>query len=313
MSTRAFVSRTDCALCATQSRPHQRRLTYSPEDMAGFQTASEKHLASVDFRLLSCARCGFQWTSPQPSDTRLAELYAAASDDYFAPLGECSPARRSLFARVARGLRTSGVTGGRLLDLGCGTGGALAAFRDTFQLFGVEPSPWAARMAGEATGASVHVGDLISAGHPAAHFDAVTAFDVVEHLPDPLRTLREVRRVLRPGGMLVVETGDVGSLNARLAGSHWYYVLLPGHLSFFSRTTIAAALEAAGFSSVTSHRTHHGALTAGYLSGYARAMARHLLLQTFGVRVLSLPVFRTRSTQYRIPYLFDHMLVLARA
>ena len=128
-----------------------------------------------------------------------------------------------------------------------------------------------------------------------------------------MATLREIRRILRPGGVLVVETGDIGSLNARVAAGHWYYVLLPGHLSFFSRPTVARALSAAGFADVRSRRTHHGGLDFRYGLGYARALARHLMVRAGGPRILALPIFRSRGTIYRVPYFFDHMLVSARA
>jgi SAM-dependent methyltransferase len=289
-------------------------LIYSPEDSRGFLSAELRASADGrDFELRRCLDCSFQWTSPQPAGETLAQLYAGTSGEYFEPLAESSPERRRLFRSVGTLLKRRGAGRGRLLDLGCGTGGALAAFRDQFELFGVEPSGFAAQQARAATEARVQVGDLAAAAYPTGFFDVVTAFDVVEHLADPLATLRELKRILRPGGVLVIETGDIGSLSARFAGGHWYYVLLPGHLCFFSRGTLAAALTKAGFADVESQRTHHGQLNLSYLAGYSRASARHMLLGIGGPRILALPIFRSRSPYYRVPYFFDHMLVSAEA
>jgi hypothetical protein len=96
-----------------------------------------------------------------------------------------------------------------------------------------------------------------------------------------------------------------------LAGGHWYYVRLPGHLSFFSPRTLGRLLAETGYHAVESMRTHHGIVSGPQLLGYARAMARHLLVRAAGPRVLALPVFRSRSLEYSIPFFRDHMLVAA--
>jgi len=309
-----FVPRDACALCGSARFRPGPRLVYSAEDSRAFVPASVRAASDrVGFVLRRCDACSFQWTSPQPSEAMLALLYGATTNEYFEPLAESSPDRGQLFRSVAELLSRRGVGLGRLLDLGCGTGGALAALREPYELFGVEPSSFAAQRARAATGADVHVGNLATAAYPTAFFDVVTAFDVVEHLNDPMATFREVRRILRPGGVLVIETGDIGSLNAWLAAGHWYYVLLPGHLSFFSRRTLVAALMASGFAAIETRRTHHGEIDGSYLAGYARAMARHMLLRLAGPRILELPIFRSRSTCYRVPYFFDHMLASAKA
>lgn len=315
MEASGFVARDECAICGSGRFELGDRLVYTPEECRGFLPEdAQATVAATEFRLRRCRVCAFCWTSPQPASALLARLYEETSATYFAPLAEASPDRQRVYRAVMKLLHRRGVTTGRLLDLGCGTGQALEAFAaGGFELFGVEPSSFAARRARETTGAAVHVGDLASAAYPPRHFDAITAFDVIEHLSQPMTTLRQMRQILRPGGVLVVETGDIDSLNARLAGGHWYYVLLPGHLSFFSRRTLANALGISGYVDVRSTRTHHGALGPGSVAGYARALARHLMIRAGGPRILTLPIFRSRSTLYRIPYFFDHMLASARA
>lgn len=309
-----FIARDRCALCGEHRFVEVHTLHYAAADSEGYLTPAVRQIAdAAQFRLCRCCHCGFHWTTPQPGPKLLSKLYQDTSEAYFDPLAEISPARTRLYRTAADAFRQRQLSGGRLLDLGCGTGEALRSFGGAFELFGVEPSRFAAECARQSTGARIHVGDLASAAYPSGFFDAVTAFDVLEHLPEPMETLREVRRVMRPGGVLVVETGDIDSLNARLAAAHWYYLLLPGHISFFSRRTLARALRASGYAEIASTRTHHGACGARIAAGYSRAMARHLLVSLCGARILALPPFRSRSTDYRIPFFYDHMLACAVA
>jgi len=310
-----FVQRHTCAVCGADRALQLHRLAYGAADSQGFLPPAIRELVNaVEFHLHRCPRCGFGWTSPQAGPDQLRRLYEATRGEYFEPLGEMTSARARLYRSALRTMRRQGVSGGRLLDLGCGTGEALRSFQNSFgELFGVEPSRFAAERAERSSGARIHVGDLGSAAYPSAFFDAVTAFDVLEHLPEPTSALVEIRRILRPGGVLVIETGNLDSLNARLAAGHWYYVLLPGHVSFFSRRSLSRALAAAGFLGVTSQLTHHGAFGLRYAVGYLRAMARHLAVSSLGPNVLALPFFRSRTMTYQIPFLYDHMLVCCRA
>jgi SAM-dependent methyltransferase len=95
-------------------------------------------------------------------------------------------------------------------------------------------------------------------------FDAVTLWDVLEHLPDPHAAVAEVARLLRPGGRLVLTTGDVGSLAARLSGSRWHLYTIPEHLFFFSRRSLRLLLAAHGLR-VESERAESAVYTLGYL------------------------------------------------
>ena len=112
---------------------------------------------------------------------------------------------RALHARLGDAL--AGVHG-RVLDAGCGTGGLLAALRQThpaLDLVGLEWSDEAARRAREKSGAAIARGSVNALPFAAASFAAVVSADVLCHAGvDPGAALAELHRVLRPGGRLVV-------------------------------------------------------------------------------------------------------------
>src|SRR6202007_433585 len=98
-------------------------------------------------------------------------------------------------------------------------------------------------------------GTLRSAALPADTFDVVTILDVIEHMTDPVTELKEVYRVMKPGGLLIVSTPDVGSLitrlvntERRLLGRQWFpFDNPPWHLWGFTRRSIKTFVEHAGF------------------------------------------------------------------
>lgn len=92
---------------------------------------------------------------------------------------------------------------GRILDLGCGTGGVLAHLDDYGEAYGIDPSPEATRFSHE-RGLAIALASGLNLPFADQTFDAVLALDVIEHVDDDVGLLREVQRVLRPGGILVV-------------------------------------------------------------------------------------------------------------
>jgi len=125
----------------------------------------------------------------------------------------------------------------RHLDVGCSSGSVLAVSRDLgFRCQGVEPAPEAAATA-QKQGLEVFQGYLQEAGFPDNHFDIVTLFEVIEHLTEPLDLISEIRRILKPGGLLLIGTGNADSWTVKYLGSRWEYFdirLHGGHISFFT-------------------------------------------------------------------------------
>jgi SAM-dependent methyltransferase len=138
--------------------------------------------------------------------------------------------------------------GRRLLDVGAAYGLLVeAAARAGFDAIGVEPAPGCAAFARRELGVEVRTGRIEDVELAPEAFDVVTMFDVIEHLADPAAAVRRVRTLLRPGGLLVVETGDREAALARVMGSSWYFYDPPQHVTFFSRESLEGMLLRAGF------------------------------------------------------------------
>jgi 2-polyprenyl-3-methyl-5-hydroxy-6-metoxy-1,4-benzoquinol methylase len=196
-------------------------------------------------RLVRCRHCGLVYTNPRLEGGPLLDAYARTEDAEY--MGE--DASRSINGYFCLNTISQFVPAGKLLDVGCSTGYLLNAVRLRFETLGIEPSRWAAGFAKEQLRLQVSVGTLEEAHLPDDSYDAVTLVDVLEHLPDPLGTLKEIRRVLKPDGFLYIVTPNIASVTAKLMRSRWWG-LRAAHIYYFSPRTLTALLKKAGFEPV---------------------------------------------------------------
>jgi 2-polyprenyl-3-methyl-5-hydroxy-6-metoxy-1,4-benzoquinol methylase len=195
--------------------------------------------------IVRCRRCGFVYANPRPNDTEVLDLYNAVKD----PLYVAERAGRILtFEHHLRPMVTfTGPAEGRfLLDVGAYTGVFVEiAAQHGWNAWGVEPSAWAVEQA-RAQGLQMILGTLEEATFPMQRFSVITMWDVIEHVTDPLATLRAAWERLEPGGTLVIHTMDLDSLFARVMGKRWPW-FMEMHLSYFTRETLRQMIEKAGF------------------------------------------------------------------
>lgn len=200
------------------------------------------------FAVVGCT-CGLARTALPPGFDP-ASIYTEAyfqggHTDGYGDYASAADELRPEFQRILAAL-TRHVAGGRLVEIGCAYGFFLEQARAAFTVSGVEISDHA-RAACQARGLEV-VRDATPAFF-AAHgpLDAAVMLDVIEHLTDPGAVLAQLHAAMRPGGQLVITTGDFGSLLARVMGRRWRLMTPPQHLWFFSPATLRALLARHGF------------------------------------------------------------------
>jgi 2-polyprenyl-3-methyl-5-hydroxy-6-metoxy-1,4-benzoquinol methylase len=209
-----------------------------------------------------CALCGVLFVVERPTEHQTARLYdegvlLGETPEFSPEAGDSVPAwkRREQFYLLDR-VERLGIRNGRLLDVGCFAGTFLNHARQRgFDITGVEPFGNAYRYVSQVLRLPVVHGTLRSASYPAAHFSVVSLLDVIEHVPDPVDELREVLRILRPGGAIVISTPNAAGLlqhvlkiKRRMFRQEWCPIDdVPWHLWGFTRGSLRLCAERAGF------------------------------------------------------------------
>lgn len=143
--------------------------------------------------------------------------------------------------------------GGRLLDVGCGNGGFLMLARQAgWQVEGLDFDPGAVQAA-RSRGLQVHHGGIELLEERRACYDVITLCHVIEHVHDPVATLRRLHALLKPGGILWLDTPNLASLGALRFGPHWRGLEAPRHLVLFCPASMQQALTMAGFHTFQRH------------------------------------------------------------
>jgi 2-polyprenyl-3-methyl-5-hydroxy-6-metoxy-1,4-benzoquinol methylase len=197
-------------------------------------------------RIVRCQQCGLIYVNPRLAPTPGIMTYSVEEErTYFKATRD-----NRLVGNLGLLRQVEELLGGpgRLLDLGCGDGLLLAqAQRRGWEPWGLEVSAeLVANVRAEHNLERIFHGALSQAAYQAAHFDAVTLINVIEHLRDPGETLAEIARIARPGGIVAVHTPNVDSLAARWHRAAWHHYEPFEHFYYFNASTLSRLLEKSG-------------------------------------------------------------------
>ena len=207
------------------------------------------------FDIRECGVCRFQYR-----DLNGVSAYSFYDKDYYEGGAEFTyldertleDASRIVWRARTKALTKRDKSGAEVpcfLDVGCSFGGLMkVAEENSYRAFGVEVSEYSGGFAKERFGVDrVFVGSVEDIELPDNTFSAVTMIEVIEHIADPAKALRNICRSLKPGGVVLIQTADMHGIQAKMAGGNYHYYL-PGHLSYFDRTNLRKLLLASGFS-----------------------------------------------------------------
>jgi SAM-dependent methyltransferase len=193
-----------------------------------------------------CPGCGLFFVHPQPDERALSRLYRTT---YYSSPGDDSSKSAALWnERLAAIERVH--PPGKVLDVGCGRGQFISAAREhDWDAWGLEVTTDAIENLPKRIRPWVAVGRLESPPFAEEFFDALTLFDVIEHVRQPVEFLRHCHRLLKPDGTLIITTPNAATLKARIKGRYWKYFKFDRylHLYHFTPPTIGLALQGADF------------------------------------------------------------------
>lgn len=224
---------------------------------------SPKHTNS--YRVVRCASCEHVYCSPLP--VNLYESYIDVRDEEYLRNRQQRVDTAKRVVTVIRRYKQ----GGQLLDVGCATGDFLDVANNYFQGEGLELSRWAADIS-TAKGLIIHR-QRLSKFRVEGQYDVVTLWGVIEHFEDPSLEIGEIRRLLRPGGIVCLWTGDVDSVLPRVLGRRWWY-FQGQHIQYFSKRSINRLFADKGFMLKEMH-TYPYVMT---LKSLAKSLSRYKVI-----------------------------------
>ncbi len=288
-----------CPLCDSENN----KILYEPwvdlEDPAKLYGAASG--VSGCQWLVACQDCGMIYENPRFPDEIILQEYMSSEEE-----GHDSqyPMRVDSFYRALKSLNSNiPGPGARVLDIGTAGGAFLdAAKKFGYEAIGLEPSAFLVEQ-GKKRGLNIEQGTIDSHSLEPASFDMVCLWDVLEHVTNPKKSLLEIKPLLKPDGVLLINYPDIGTWMAKLAGRRFWWIL-SSHLQHFSPDSINQICERTDFE-VVLFKKYWQTLQFGYLE----SMAIHFKIPLSSLIKKLTPMF---IQQIPIPYYASQTTALAR-
>ena len=199
---------------------------------------------------MKCCNCSLVFINPVPSTKELTNLYPEWFYAYQPYEKRLNNAIKKMIRRILLFKESTSDPKfdkpGRILDIGCGNGSFLNEMKG-WEKFGVEINAQAAKIGNDTGEMNIFAGDLIDAKYPSNFFDYIRSNHSFEHISNPNETLREIHRILKPDGKLLIGVPNINSLYARFFKKYWWFLGAPVHVFNYSDKTLKQMLKKHGF------------------------------------------------------------------
>jgi len=203
-----------------------------------FLVCKDNTVSRETFNIVECVSCGFKFTNPRPVEDKLGAYYI--SEEYVSHSNTNKGFINSVYQIVRKytllkklQLISKYYKTGKILDIGCGTGEFLKTFKDSkWETFGIEPSLDVRKMAIENYGFDVREESELKKLET-SYFDVITMWHVLEHVPQLNDRIEELKRLIKPNGIIIIAVPNCSSLDAKIYKENWAAYDVPRHLYHF--------------------------------------------------------------------------------
>ena len=221
----------------------------SSESQALYRKKEHPHILQglpVETIIMKCDNCAAAYTEPMPTQEQLEYIYR---EEFLYPDHFSKQEKKGLIKYINQLENLLGQKSGKMLDIGCASGLLLSlAVAKGWQAYGLDTSQKLLEVAmKEVPQASLFLGPIKNADYDSNYFDIAVALNLLEHLTDPIDFLKEVNRVLRPGGLFLFKTVRIDSILARKRKMDWDHLKWPGHLIWYSKKSLQRLLQNTNF------------------------------------------------------------------
>ena len=191
------------------------------------------------FQIVQCNSCGFKFTNSRPTEDKLGAYYK--SEDYVSHSNTKKGFINSTYQSVRKytllkklQLISKYYKTGKILDIGCGTGEFLNTCKNAkWETLGIEPDPDARKMAG--TNFSLDIRDESEIKNlESESFDVISMWHVLEHVPKLNERIEDLKRLIKPNGLIIIAVPNCNSLDAKIYKENWAAYDVPRHLYHFT-------------------------------------------------------------------------------
>lgn len=226
---------------------------------------TEKVLTAKDFRygtsdkcfaIVRCKKCKLVYINPRPSKEEISKYYP---ENYRTKETLKSAARIKKRMRKYRTKRRALLfknpwyinfpAGTAVLDIGCGAGELLLRLKELgCDAYGIDVDETTSKYLSETISLNVTTCDIDNrTSFPSGFFDVIVMRHSLEHLHNPVNVLHEVRRIMKPSGLLIIGVPNIDSFVSKITGEKWRDLDIPRHLFHFTDSTISTLLQKSGF------------------------------------------------------------------